>query len=89
MCCLPPPLSVIVCTLASVSSMVTGVVVGVVGLAEALPQSAGAVATRLISWACVLLGVTGTAHACVGEVLCCCVVHAVRCYAALCCAVLR
>ena len=51
--------AVIVCTLAAVSSMVTGVLVGILGLAEALPQTAGAAMTRLLSWACILLGVTG------------------------------
>lgn len=39
--------------------MVTGVVVGVLGLAEALPNSAGAALVRLVSWAFILLGVTG------------------------------
>ncbi len=58
----PPHLlasAVIVCTLAAVSSMVTGVVVGVLGLAEALPHSAGAALVRLISWAFILVGVAG------------------------------
>ena len=56
----PCPLpAVIVCALAAVSSMVTGVVVGVLGLAEALPQSAGAALVRLFSWVCILLGVAG------------------------------
>lgn len=54
-----PPHTVIVCTLAAVSAMVTGVVVGVLGLAEALPQTAGAALVRVLSWACILLGVTG------------------------------
>ncbi|EFN54092.1 hypothetical protein CHLNCDRAFT_136216 [Chlorella variabilis] len=54
--------TLIVCTLAAVSSMVTGVLVGVLGLAEALPQTAGAVVTRVLSWACVLLGVTVLAN---------------------------
>ena len=39
--------------------MVTGVVVGVLGLAEALPHTAGAAAVRLASWVCMLLGVAG------------------------------
>lgn len=39
--------------------MVTGVVVGVLGLAEALPHSAGAALVRLISWAFILVGVAG------------------------------
>lgn len=39
--------------------MVTGVLVGVLGLAEALPHTAGAAAVRLVSWACILLGVSG------------------------------
>jgi hypothetical protein len=39
--------------------MVTGVLVGILGLAEALPQTAGAAITRLLGWACILLGVTG------------------------------
>lgn len=39
--------------------MVTGVVVGVLGLAEALPNSAGAALVRLVSWAFILLGVAG------------------------------
>ncbi|KAL4440316.1 hypothetical protein ABPG75_003317 [Micractinium tetrahymenae] len=54
--------AVIVCTLAAVSSMVTGVLVGVLGLAEALPQTVGAAAVRLISWACILLGVAVLAN---------------------------
>ena len=66
-----PPSAVIVCTLAAVSAMVTGVVVGVVGLAEPLPQSAGAAVVRLASWGCVLLGVAGGAAAGSGGVLCC------------------
>lgn len=40
-------------------NMPSAVLVGVLGLAEALPQTAGAVVTRVLSWACVLLGVTG------------------------------
>ncbi|PSC67869.1 putative magnesium transporter NIPA9 isoform A [Micractinium conductrix] len=54
--------AVIVCTLAAVSSMVTGVVVGVLGLAEALPHTAGAAAVRLASWVCMLLGVAVLAN---------------------------
>ncbi|KAL4428992.1 hypothetical protein ABPG77_006031 [Micractinium sp. CCAP 211/92] len=54
--------AVVVCTLAAVSSMVTGVLVGVLGLAEALPHTAGAAAVRLVSWACILLGVSVLAN---------------------------
>ena len=39
--------------------MVCGVLVGLLGLGEALPHTAAAAATRLASWACILLGVTG------------------------------
>lgn len=60
--------AVIVCTLAAVSSMVTGVVVGVLGLAEALPHSAGAAMVRLISWAFILVGVAGE----LARLLCAC-----------------
>jgi hypothetical protein len=42
--------------------MVTGVVVGVLGLAEALPHSAGAALVRLISWAFILVGVAVLAN---------------------------
>jgi len=35
------------------------VLVGVLGLEEPLPQTAGAVLVRLFSWACILLGVAG------------------------------
>ena len=50
--------------------MVTGVVVGVLGLAEALPHTAGAAFVRLLSWACILLGVSGARCAGWGSVLC-------------------
>ena len=54
--------------------MVTGVLVGILGLAEALPQTAGAALTRLLSWGCILLGVTGEWGMCMwvsGGCMCC------------------
>lgn len=49
--------AVIVCTCVAVISMVVGVVVGIVGLAEPMPSSPGAIMVRLWSWSFILYGI--------------------------------
>ena len=49
--------TVIVCTCVAVTSMVTGVVVGLLGLNEALPSSLLSASVRLCSWNMILIGV--------------------------------
>lgn len=49
--------TVVVCTCAAVTAMVVGVIVGLVGLGEAMPNSPSAVMMRLASWALLLYGV--------------------------------
>lgn len=49
--------TVVVCTCAAVAAMVSGVLVGLVGLREALPASRLAAAVQLASWAAVMGGV--------------------------------
>jgi len=49
--------AVIVCTCVAVISMVIGVLVGIVGLAESLPSSSGAIIVRVWSWICILYGI--------------------------------
>jgi hypothetical protein len=50
--------AVVVCTLAAASSMVSGVLVGLLALGEQLPRSSGGRLLRLASWVLILLGVT-------------------------------
>ncbi|CAL8470432.1 g9974 [Coccomyxa elongata] len=49
--------TVVVCTCAAVSSMVTGVLVGLLALDERLPRSLSMRALRLLSWVAIALGV--------------------------------
>ena len=53
--------TVVVCTCAAVAAMVSGVLVGLVGLLEALPTSRLAAAVQLASWAAVMGGVAALA----------------------------
>ncbi|KAG1662845.1 hypothetical protein FOA52_010636 [Chlamydomonas sp. UWO 241] len=53
--------TIIVCTMAAVSSMVSGVLAGLLVLEEKMPSGHGMKLVRLASWACILLGVTGLA----------------------------
>ncbi|KAK9833929.1 hypothetical protein WJX74_010096 [Apatococcus lobatus] len=53
--------TVVVCTCAAVSSMVTGVLVGLLALQEALPSTASARSLQLLAWLLILFGVTGLA----------------------------
>ena len=54
--------TVVVCTCAAVSSMVTGVLVGLLALGERMPASAAARAVVLASWLAIALGVSGLAN---------------------------
>lgn len=54
--------TVVVCTCAAVSSMITGVLVGMIGLAEPLPDGNTAMLIRLSSWTAVLVGVISLAN---------------------------
>lgn len=49
--------AVIVCTCVAVVSMVVGVLVGIVGLAEPMPLTYGSIMIRLWSWMCILYGI--------------------------------
>ena len=49
--------AVVVCTCVAVVAMVVGVLVGIVGLAEPLPTSLGAIFIRCLSWICILYGI--------------------------------
>jgi uncharacterized membrane protein len=53
--------TVVVCTCVAVTSMATGVAVGLLGLGEPLPGSLAAGAARLLSWAMILGGVVALA----------------------------
>ncbi|KAK9791155.1 hypothetical protein WJX73_006607 [Symbiochloris irregularis] len=53
--------TVVVCTCASVSSIGTGVVVGVLGLQEPMPSTLSLQALRLLSWLLILLGIAALA----------------------------
>ena len=50
-----------VCTAAAVTSMVSGVAVGLLALGERLPASPAARLARLASWSLIMAGVTGLA----------------------------
>ncbi len=54
--------TVVVCTCAAVSSMVTGVLVGLLALGERMPSSRAARAVILASWLAIALGVSGLAN---------------------------
>ena len=54
--------TVVVCTCAAVSSMVTGVLVGLLALGERMPSSRAARAVILASWLAITLGVSGLAN---------------------------
>ncbi len=50
-----------VCTAAAVTSMVSGVAVGLLALGERLPASPAVRLARLASWCLIMAGVTGLA----------------------------
>ncbi|KAK9916037.1 hypothetical protein WJX75_007653 [Coccomyxa subellipsoidea] len=50
--------TVVVCTCAAVSSMLTGVLVGLLALGERMPRTLGMRALRLLSWTAIALGVS-------------------------------
>lgn len=54
--------TVLVCTCAAVTAMVSGVAVGVVGLGESMPSTARGKVVRLLSWSLILSGVSMIAH---------------------------
>ena len=54
--------TVVVCTCATVSSMGTGVLGGLLALGERMPAAPAARALRLASWLCITLGVAGLAN---------------------------
>lgn len=54
--------TVLVCTCAAVTAMVSGVAVGVVGLGESMPATARGKVVRLLSWSLILSGVSMIAH---------------------------
>lgn len=49
--------TVVVCTCVAVSSMVLGVLIGILGLAESVSGTLGAITLRIVSWMLILLGV--------------------------------
>lgn len=53
--------TVVVCTCVAVTSMVTGVLVGILGLGETLPGSNTVTMIRLLSWNLILIGVVALA----------------------------
>ncbi|KAL6755581.1 hypothetical protein V8C86DRAFT_1790614 [Haematococcus lacustris] len=53
--------TVVVCTMAAVASMVTGVLAGLLALGEALPSTHAMRLARLASWLAILLGVSSLA----------------------------
>ncbi|KAK9836309.1 hypothetical protein WJX81_004242 [Elliptochloris bilobata] len=54
--------TVVLCTCAAVSSMVTGVLVGMLALGEGLPSSRSLGAARLLSWLLLIVGVSALAN---------------------------
>eukprot|EP00798_Chlamydomonas_sp_ICE-L_P031634 gene31634-6828_t len=53
--------TVVVCTMAAVSSMVSGVLAGLLALDEKMPSTPMLQTLRIASWCCILLGVTSLA----------------------------
>lgn len=60
-CGLKEGATVVVCTCVAVTAMVTGVVVGILGLGESMPGSFIATTIRVCSWSMILIGVVGLA----------------------------
>ncbi|KAJ9515533.1 hypothetical protein QJQ45_021650 [Haematococcus lacustris] len=58
--------TVVVCTMAAVASMVTGVLAGLLALGEALPSTHAMRLARLASWLAILLGVSSLADIILG-----------------------
>jgi hypothetical protein len=54
--------TVVVCTCAAVSSMVMGVLVGLLALGEGMPAGWWARTLRMLSWLLIAVGVTGLAN---------------------------